>query len=453
MPSPTQNTGGNVNTGGANVQTTTATPPANPAPAPLDPSQSTLSPNFASYVYDMLSRTQGLMDTNYMPYRGDRYAGPSRLQREAFQGIAGLETPRAFDQATALARRAGREAEGFSYAPGQFGVDVGGTGFGGLGYNAGQFGVDVGGTGFGNLGFDAATYNTGLGTLGSTADYMNPYTQNVTDILAREATREADIRRQADQARLAKAGAYGGGRQAIIDAERSRNLATQIGDIREKGLASAYDQAQRQRLEEAKMGMEAQRLSDLSRQFGAGYGLDIEKAAEEARQYRSTLGFNAQKAAEEARQFASTYGLDVEKEQELARQFRAGLDFKAQQEAEGSRQFGATTGLDALAKQLEAARTMTAAGTAESDTQRAISDLMLKAGATQRDITQAEKDFRYQQWQESQQYPYKQLQFMSSMLQGLPVTANQYSAGGNEMLEMLRGIMAVLGISEAAGSD
>lgn len=87
--------------------------------------------------------------------------------------------------------------------------------------------------------------------------YMSPYMQNVVDIQNREARRQADITRQADQARLAQAGAYGGSRQAIIDAERNRNLATQMGDIQEKGLQSAFQQAQQQFNTEQQARMQA----------------------------------------------------------------------------------------------------------------------------------------------------------------------------------------------------
>jgi hypothetical protein len=82
-----------------------------------------------------------------------------------------------------------------------------------------------------------------------------------------------DIGRQAEQGRLARAGAYGGSRQAIMESERQRNLGTQIGDIRSKGLQSAYDRAMEQRLKEATLGLTAQKYGEESQQFGAEYGL------------------------------------------------------------------------------------------------------------------------------------------------------------------------------------
>ena len=202
------------------MATTTTTP------TDIDPSQSTLSPNFAPYVYGMLGKGWEAANMPFIPYTGQRFAfgemdpttgqygaGYSPLESQAFAGLGAL---------------------------GQ--------------YNPTQF-------------------NTGLGPVGSVQDYMSPYISGVMDIEAREARREADIGRQAEQGRLARAGAYGGSRQAIMEAERQRNLGTQIGDIRTKGLQSAFDRAQKQRLEEAGLGLTAQKYGEEAQQFGAEYGL------------------------------------------------------------------------------------------------------------------------------------------------------------------------------------
>jgi hypothetical protein len=65
---------------------------------------------------------------------------------------------------------------------------------------------------------------------------MNPYMQNVVDIQQREAQRTADIAGTGRNAQAVKSGAFGGSRQAIMDAEANRNLATQMGDIQAQGL-------------------------------------------------------------------------------------------------------------------------------------------------------------------------------------------------------------------------
>jgi hypothetical protein len=103
-----------------------------------------------------------------------------------------------------------------------------------------------GATGFGTQLAGAA----GLGALGARYDptqfqadqfggdaaqqYMSPYMQNVVDIQQREAQRQGDIAGTQLASQATKSGAFGGGRQAIIEAERQRNLGTQLGDIRAK---------------------------------------------------------------------------------------------------------------------------------------------------------------------------------------------------------------------------
>ena len=81
---------------------------------------------------------------------------------------------------------------------------------------------------------------------GSAQAYMSPYMQNVVDIQQREAQRQADIAGTKRGSQFAQAGAFGGSRQAIENAEAARNLATQKGDIQAQGLQSAYQQAQQQ---------------------------------------------------------------------------------------------------------------------------------------------------------------------------------------------------------------
>jgi len=195
-------------------------------PTDIDPSQSTLAPNFAPYVYGMLGKGWEAANMPFTPFTGQRFA---------------------FGQ---MDPTTGQYGAGYSPLESQAFAGLGALG-----------------------GYDPTQFNTGLGPVGSVQDYMSPYMSAVTDIEAREARREADIGRQAEQGRLARAGAYGGSRQAIMEAERQRNLGTQIGDIRSKGLQSAYDRAMEQRLKESELGLTAQKYGDQSRQFGAEYGL------------------------------------------------------------------------------------------------------------------------------------------------------------------------------------
>ena len=81
---------------------------------------------------------------------------------------------------------------------------------------------------------------------GTASNYMSPYMQNVVDIQKREAERQSGIQGAQQQAQAAQAGAFGGGRDAVMRAERERNLGTQMNDIQAQGLQAAYQAAQNQ---------------------------------------------------------------------------------------------------------------------------------------------------------------------------------------------------------------
>jgi len=74
-------------------------------------------------------------------------------------------------------------------------------------------------------------------------NYMNPYLQAALQPQLAEMRRQSEISGLADTARLTKAGAYGGTRQAVMDAERDRALQANIGAAAGAGYAKAFDKA------------------------------------------------------------------------------------------------------------------------------------------------------------------------------------------------------------------
>ena len=93
---------------------------------------------------------------------------------------------------------------------------------------------------------------------GSADAYMSPYMQSVVGAQQREAQRAADVATTGRRGEQTRAGAFGGSRAAIMDAEAARNLATQQGDIQAQGLQAAYQQAQQQFNTEQNQGLQAQ---------------------------------------------------------------------------------------------------------------------------------------------------------------------------------------------------
>jgi len=266
------------------------------------------------YAKDTLAKTAALTDTSQNPYQAygaNRIAGFSPLQQQAQQQAAGMQTSGATGFGTQLAGAAGLGALGAQYDPTQFQAD--------------QFGGD------------------------SAQRYMSPYMQNVVDIQQREAQRQGDIAGTQLASQATKSGAFGGGRQAIMQAEAARNLAQQKGDIQARGLQSSYEQAQNQFNADQARRMQAQQLQEQSKQYGAGYGMQGLQTALQGAGQLGTLG---------------------------GQEFAQGMDINKLQSAYGGQQ----------------------------------------QALQQQGLTQA-----YQDFQNQQNYPYKQLGFMSDMIRGLPL--------------------------------
>jgi hypothetical protein len=307
------------------------------APPPDKQTTVTELPEWARpYAKDVLAKGAALTDINQNPYQtygANRIAGFSPLQQMSFQGAANMQPSQQLGTGTDLATAAGIGALGTNYQAGRFG--------------GGMFGQD------------AADF------------YMNPYQQNVTDIGKREAARQSQIQGTQQQAQATQAGAFGGSRDAIMRAERERNLGQQMSDIQAQGSNAAFTNAQQQFNADQARRMQAQQLGEQSRQYGAGLGMQ-----------------GLQTALQSAGQLGQLGG----------QQFQQGMDINKLQSAYGGQM------------QQQA----------------------------QRPLDQAYQDFLNQQ-----NYPYKQLGFMSDMIRGLPLgqksTSSVYEQGPG-MVQTLAGL-------------
>lgn len=103
--------------------------------------------------------------------------------------------------------------------------------------------------------------------------YMNPYLQSVLDPQMAELRRQNDITNMNANAKMTGAGAFGGGRQAILNAENNRNLMQEMNKTVGQGYSNAYDKAQQQfNIEQG----QSKTLADLMAQQG-GTQRDIEQ--------------------------------------------------------------------------------------------------------------------------------------------------------------------------------
>lgn len=100
--------------------------------------------------------------------------------------------------------------------------------------------------------------------------YMSPYQQGVTDLQIQAAQRQADIARTQRGAQAARAGAFGGARQAIENAEADRALASQKANIQAQGLQTAYNQALGSIGQQAQFGLQGIGTGLQGTQLGLG---------------------------------------------------------------------------------------------------------------------------------------------------------------------------------------
>jgi hypothetical protein len=175
----------------------------------------------------------------------------------------------------------------------------------------------------GALGTSYDPYRMGQFTSGRAAQYMNPFIEQAMEPQLREAQRTSEMQRVADMGQATRAGAFGGGRQAIIEAERQRNLGTQLGDIRARGLMTAFDQAQQNFARE-------QQLREQSRQYGAGLGIQGLQTALTGAGQMGQLGGQQFQQGMDINKLQNLYGTQQQQQQQagLSQQYQ---DFMNQQ--------------------------------------------------------------------------------------------------------------------------
>lgn len=213
-------------------------------------SQTSNIPEYAQpYVEQMLGSAQKEIfntdaegnPTNIKPFKpfsndpNAYFAGFSPMQKQAQQQAQNMQVTPETGMATGMTAAAGMGALGTQYNP--------------MGAYSQQFGQQ------------------------QADQYMNPYMQNVVNIQQQAAQRQADIARTGRNAQATQAGAFGGSRQAIMDAEANRALADQQGAIQAQGLNTAFGQAQQQFNADQATRMQAQQANIGQQQFGANLGM------------------------------------------------------------------------------------------------------------------------------------------------------------------------------------
>ena len=122
----------------------------------------------------------------------------------------------------------------------------------------------------------------------------------------------------------------GGYREAIMQAERERNLGQQLADIQATGGQRAYEQALQAfeadrgaRLQEAQLGLTAGQAQDQARQEAERLRQSAFGTTEQARQAQQQMAIGSFEAGERARQEAANLGLSAQQQADAARQAKS----------------------------------------------------------------------------------------------------------------------------------
>ena len=217
------------------------------------------------YAERMLGKAEALSDTPYQAYGGERIAEFNPMQQQAFQEAQNLQPAQQLGLGTQLA---------------------GMSGLGSL--QAGQ------------------NYQNMATNPYATQAYMSPYIQNALAPQLQEARRQSDISGLQNAGQAVGAGAFGGSRFGLQEAERQRNLGTLQNSIYGTGMQNAFQNAQQ------------------AQQFGATLGL---QGMGQGLQAANTLGqlgqtqFGQQQAAMQARAAAGQQQQSLE-QQKLGQQYQ-----------------------------------------------------------------------------------------------------------------------------------
>jgi hypothetical protein len=236
-------------------------------PAATGATETTVSNWAAPAVGGIIQRGLEISGQPYQVYGGAQVAGAGDLQKNAFSGIQGLTQP------NAAQTNAGTNMQNVYQSAATQPAYTGTTFTSNTTGINNQFGQD-------NL-----------------SQYMNPYLSTILNPQIEEARRQSQITQMQNDARMTQAGAFGGGRQAILNAETQRNLGTNLADITGKGYQNAYTQALGQYNADQNRLMDALKSKEQSGQYGSTLGLNYLKEAGDTAQNQGAFGNTQQQQA------------------------------------------------------------------------------------------------------------------------------------------------------------
>lgn len=348
------------------------------------------------YFESLMERAESESQRPYTPYEGQRLADMSGLTSQSFAGIGGMTESPLYNQAAGQTQDAIQKANltgsmsplgrGF-FTPAQFSQ---------AGFSRAQFSETP---------FSEYQYNPVSDFRQEASSFMSPYMQNVVDQQKQRAMLDFERMQAGRDAKAVQAGAFGGSRQAVVDALAQEELSRGLADIQAQGLQSAW--------QDASSAFESQRAAEMQR--------EAERAAELGRVQGMTAQERARVQGMDAQELAR---VQAARAAELARVQAGNAQEQARtQGAIADERFRyAGMGLDAAQLQGSLAGQL---GALAGDQQRSALELYSAQAVAGKDMEQYDQrkyDLAYEDFLNQQNYGRDLLSFYSSMLRGIPVT-------------------------------
>ena len=375
--------------------------------------QTTVDPRLTQRQNDLWSRGTALADQPYQPYTGERFAGftPDQIdawtkareaagagQSELNQAGAGLDLLSSFDPGSVTFGPAGTYTAG-----------------GGGRVTAQSAAGRVAGTpGYTPISLTAQQVSAKSFPDANLDQYLNPHTQAVVDTSLSDVERARKEAIAAGEARAAATGAWGGKRHGVADSLTNREFgsiaARTAAELRSQGfdkaaglITSDNDRALAAGQSNQAAGLQAGIANQSS---GLQAGLASQRNLLDAVLSDQRAGLEADLANQADARSTSQFNASA---RQASDQFNASGRLSADTTTASNRLAGANTRLNAL-------NALSALGGQRQQMLGQGADLLSRIGGQQQSFNQAKRDFDYQQFTEGRDRPYQNLDLLSRLL-------------------------------------
>ena len=432
-----------------------------------------------SYVQCMLGAAAAYTCTTnnpYMQYTGNTVAQFSPLQQQAMANAQGMQTAPQLQCASAMAGTAGLAAlnAGYTYNP-YTAQQVNAPTAQAASMNAAQLGTaptDTATSFSGPSNISANTVSTGNFLGQNTAcSYMNPYLQASLNPQLQQMRQAQQIQQQQNQASATGMGAFGGSRCAVL--QGAQNQADQLSQ--QNLIGNAYNQAYKcaqqmfttcqARALQAQQSNQSANLTAGQANQQMGYNTALQNAQLAQQSGLANQAMQGQYGLAQAGycQAANQYNAGLSQQTALANQQASLTAQQSNQNANQAAanlnaqqgQFGANLGLQGLSQANAAAQNLANIGNTQYNQNMGINNQLTSLGGMQQQQCQNMLNAKVQCAVNAQNYQGNQINFMSNILRGLPMsntTSNLYSAPPSVLSQVAGAGVAAAGLNKIASS-